>query len=180
MTPEILQKTASRIAAVALDVDGVLTGGEIILTPDGDELKFFNAKDGHGIRMLLKAGIAVAWITGRSSACNLRRAQDLGVTAVFQNTRDKLETLKGWLQSLGLDPEADLARVAYMGDDLPDLSVLNAVGLPSCPADAVSAVKAACTWVAPLPGGHGAVRALSDEILAAQAANKGDPAHAAP
>jgi 3-deoxy-D-manno-octulosonate 8-phosphate phosphatase (KDO 8-P phosphatase) len=156
----------SSIIAVALDVDGVLTQGEIILLPNGDELKIFNAKDGHGIRMLLKAGIHVAWITGRSSQCNLQRAEDLGVTSVFQNTRNKLETLQGWLSSLGFDPEADLARVAYMGDDLPDLSVLERVGLATCPADAVEAVKSVCHWIAPSAGGKGSVRALAEKVLA--------------
>ncbi|MEB3207006.1 MAG: hypothetical protein VKK59_06635 [Vampirovibrionales bacterium] len=161
--PEPLPK--NQIIAVALDVDGVLTQGEIILMPNGDELKIFNAKDGHGIRMLLKAGIAVAWITGRSSACNPLRARDLGVTAVFQETRNKLETLQSWLVSLGFDPQVDLARVAYMGDDLPDLGVLEKVGLATCPADAVAAVQSVCHWIAPYDGGRGAVRALADKIL---------------
>jgi 3-deoxy-D-manno-octulosonate 8-phosphate phosphatase (KDO 8-P phosphatase) len=166
-----MQKPPSKnqIIAVALDVDGVLTQGEIILMPNGDELKIFNAKDGHGIRMLLKAGIAVAWITGRSSTCNTLRACDLGVKAVFQNTRNKLQTLQSWLVSLGFDPHADLARVAYMGDDLPDLGVLEQVGLATCPADAVAAVQSVCHWIAPYAGGRGAVRALADKILLGEA-----------
>lgn len=154
----------SKIRLIALDVDGVLTRGDIMYTASGEELKAFNAKDGLGIGLAIKAGLQVALITGRESAIVSHRANELGIEHVYQNVKTKLPVLKTLVDTLGLS----MAEVAYMGDDLPDMPPLASVGLACCPNDAVDPVRAACHWVSRHCGGSGAVRELIDTLLAAQ------------
>lgn len=156
---------AESIRMVVLDVDGVLTDGSVLYggTHQG-ETKAFNIKDGLGIKRLLDHGIEVAIITGRSSEAVTRRMEELTVGIVLQGREDKRDALLEILKSRDIP----LTQIAYMGDDLPDLDPLRMVGLATCPSDAVSAVHDLADWVAPLPGGRGAVRALSDFILSAQ------------
>ena len=164
--PEEILLKAKEIRLIALDVDGVLTDGGIGFLSNGDEIKFFNAKDGQGLAMASRAGIPVALITARQSVMNERRAAELGIAYVFQNAKKKLPVLENLLLELNLTAQ----QVAYMGDDLPDIPVLEAVGLPSCPADAVIEVQTVCRngFIAPHLGGQGAVRALIDLILQAR------------
>ena len=124
----------SNIRLVALDVDGVMTDGRVTYTSDGQEIKSFNIKDGVGIKRLREAGIKTAIITGRSSPMVTRRATELGIDHVIQGREDKLHALKELLREIG----GTLADVAYMGDDLPDLAAIAAVGLGACPSDAVA------------------------------------------
>lgn len=168
--PELCQRVQN-IRLVALDVDGVLTGGEIILLPDGTDLKIFNAKDGLGIRRLIRAGIEVAFITGRKSTATANRAFELSVPHLFQNVRNKLAVAEDLLLSLNLGFE----NMAYMGDDLPDMPLLQAVGFSACPADAVIEVQNVCHWTSSCQGGQGAVRELADTIVYAQAALGSNP-----
>ena len=149
------------IRLLALDVDGVLTDGGIIYTADNVEIKQFNVKDGYGIVSLIKKGIPVAIITARTSQVVEARAKELGITHVYQGAKNKLETLQTLIEKLEIPIEA----VAYMGDDIPDLAVLQAVGLACCPADAVDTIKAACDWVTQSSGGRGAVREVCDAIM---------------
>ncbi len=155
---------ASQVNLIALDVDGVLTDGSVIYSNTGDELKAFNIKDGLAIKMAQRIGLQFAIITGRSSQLLERRAKELGIDLVIQGRSDKLSALNELLQELDMT----LAQVAYMGDDLPDLSAIEAVALGACPADAASEVVAAADWVATVNGGRGAVRELVEMLLSAR------------
>lgn len=163
MTGRAAQKAES-VTLVVLDVDGVMTDGTLVYRgatePEG---KTFNIKDGLGIKLLQRGGIEVAIITGRSSEAVERRAAELGISTVIQGREDKGAALAELLEARSQSG----ASVAYMGDDLPDLGALRLAGLATCPSDAVDLIKDNVDWVAPLPGGHGAVRALCDFILQA-------------
>ncbi|PLW82912.1 phenylphosphate carboxylase subunit delta [Kineobactrum sediminis] len=161
---ENLQLRAREIRLLALDVDGVLTDGGVIYSSDGAELKIFNIKDGIGIRLLQKAGVEVAIITGRHSEMVDRRAAELGIGKVIQGRADKLTALR----ELCLERDLQLAQCAYMGDDLPDLAAIKAVGLGLGVADAVAAVRNAADWCSLANGGAGAVREACEWLLNAR------------
>ena len=164
MTGRAAQKAES-IKLVALDVDGVMTNGTLFYRAMSEpETKSFNIKDGLGIKLLQRCDIDVAIITGRSSEALERRAAELGIATVIQGREDKSSALEELLRA----KELNAAEVAYMGDDLPDLGALRLAGLSTCPNDAVEAVRKCADWIAPLPGGTGAVRALADFILQSQ------------
>ena len=164
-----LTQRAQGIRLLALDVDGVLTQGEILYTSTGEELKAFNVKDGHGIALALHYGIQVALITGRKSPIISRRAQELGIRYVFEGIKQKTPVLQALVQTV----QCSLQHVAYMGDDTPDMGPLQLVGLASCPADAIEPVQQLCHYVSSRPGGQGAVRQLIDIILNAQGIQPG-------
>ncbi len=157
--------SARQVRMLIVDIDGVLTDGGLQFDNRGEELKTFNSLDGHGIRMLLNCGIEVAVITGRESGIVSHRMGDLGVRHIYQGYRDKLPAFKQLTQKTGLKPE----QIAYIGDDLPDLPVMQRVGLAIAVQNAHSFVKQHCDWVTTAPGGHGAVREVTDLILQAQA-----------
>ena len=156
---------AEQIKLVILDVDGVLTDGSVGYGPDGGgELKFFNVHDGAGLAMLRRAGIKVAWLTGRESNANRKRANELHIDLLQEGCRDKRSGVRELAAHFGILPE----ECAYLGDDLIDLAAMAAVGLPVAVGDAVSEVKAAAKWVLEKSGGHGAVREFSDRLLKVQ------------
>lgn len=159
-----LQERAARVRLLVLDVDGVLTDGRIYYGNDGEELKAFNIKDGLGIKLLQRAGIRVAIITGRQSEIVARRARELGIADVIQGREDKLEALRGLCRQQDLQVEA----CAYMGDDLPDLGAIHACGLGMTVADASHTVRQAADWLSTLDGGAGAVREACEFILSAR------------
>ena len=159
-----LQSKLKTIKLVALDVDGVLTDGRLVLGPEGREFKNFHARDGFGIRALLLSGIRVAVITGRESDVVKRRCERLGIKDVFQNVKKKADVLQELLKKHGI--EADEA--CFMGDDVNDLAPLKAVGLPVCPSNAADEVREACSYVATRKGGRGAVREMAEMILKTQ------------
>jgi 3-deoxy-D-manno-octulosonate 8-phosphate phosphatase (KDO 8-P phosphatase) len=158
-----LRRRLSRVRALVLDVDGVLTDGGMYYAAAGQELKRFDSKDGMGLRLLQEAGIAVAWVTAEKNEIVLRRAEKLKVRDVYVGVEDKLEAFEAFLSARGIAP----GEAAYMGDDLNDLGPLGAAGLPIAPADAVPAVRKAAAWVTARAGGHGAVREVCDAILSA-------------
>lgn len=160
-----IQERMRDIHLIALDVDGVLTRGDIIYTSSGDEIKVFNAKDGLGISLAIRNGLPIALITARESSIVTRRAEELGIPYVRQGAKNKLLALEALLTELSIDK----AQVAYMGDDLPDIPALEVVGLACCPNDAVDAVKAVSHWNSSKDGGCGAVRELVDKILSLKA-----------
>jgi 3-deoxy-D-manno-octulosonate 8-phosphate phosphatase (KDO 8-P phosphatase) len=163
MTPELIAN-AAKIRLAAFDVDGVLTDGGVIHGNTGEELKQFNIKDGLGIRLLQRDGIEVALITGRQSELVRRRAAELGIQHVVQGREDKLVALRELAAERGLS----LDQCSYMGDDLPDLSAIVAVGVGACPADAVTEVMTRADWSSPRPGGRGAVRDFCEFLLRAR------------
>jgi 3-deoxy-D-manno-octulosonate 8-phosphate phosphatase (KDO 8-P phosphatase) len=155
---------AQRIKLLALDVDGVLTDGAVTYTSAGEELKSFNIRDGLGIKLLQRAGIEVAIITGRGSPQVERRARELGIVALVQGREDKLTALNELCENHALA----LEECAYMGDDLPDLAAVRAAGLGLTVAGAAPAVSAAADWCATLGGGAGAVREACEALLDAR------------
>ncbi len=153
-----------KIKLLILDVDGVMTDGRIIFDSNGVESKFFNVKDGHGIKMLQRSGIEVGIVSGRQSQVVANRAKELGIDRVYQGSLDKLTPYRDILEKTGLADE----QVAYMGDDIIDLPVMRRVGFAAAPADALEYVLQHAHFVARNRGGWGAVREVCDLILTAQ------------
>lgn len=156
-----MNKIAAKIKALVLDVDGVLTDGSLTFDEEGKEYKTFNAKDGQGIVMLNKTGFVTAIITARENGTVRHRFKNLGMTKLYEGSKNKIASLKELMKEFNLQPE----EIAYMGDDLPDICVLKTVGLPCCPADATEEVKKYAKFVSSKNGGRGAVRELCDLIL---------------
>jgi len=154
----------SQIRLVAFDVDGVFTDGRFYLTDDGVESKSFNTQDGFGVRRLINAGIEVAVISGRQSGAVDHRMAELGVKHVVQGCRDKVAAL----ETLGTELGVSVAECAFVGDDIPDLPLLQAVGFSIAVANAVAVVREYCDHTTTAAGGSGAVREVCDLILAAQ------------
>lgn len=154
----------SAIRLVAFDVDGVFTDGRFYLSDDGVESKAFNTQDGFGIRQLINAGIDVAVISGRQSRAVERRMAELGVTHVVQGCKDKVAALGEIVETLGITT----GQCAYVGDDVPDLPLLNTVGYSIAVANAVLEVREQCDYTTSADGGHGAVREVCELILAAR------------
>ena len=149
------------IQIVVFDVDGVMTDGRVTYTSDGQELKSFCIKDGVGIKRLHDSGVRTAIITGRISPMVERRAQELGISHVIQGREDKLSALNELLEAVDVSVDC----VAYMGDDLPDLTAIKAAKIGACPSDASSAVMDQADWIASVAGGQGCVREFCDFLL---------------
>ena len=149
------------IRLLVMDVDGVMTDGKITYTSDGQELKSFNIKDGLGIKRAQASGIETAIITGRTSPMVERRARELGIAHLVQGREDKLAALSDLVDQMNLS----LDQVAYIGDDLPDLTAIEWVRLGACPADAAIEVKSKANWVSTRGGGDGCVRELCDLLV---------------
>ena len=154
----------SQISLVVLDVDGVLTDGRLWYGPDGESLKVFDVRDGHGIKNLVAAGIGVAVISGRRSGAVTARMRELGVSDVAQGVKDKARALAELLKRNAIEAK----RVACLVDDTPDLELMAAVGLPAAVADAHPEVLAAAQHVTRARGGRGAVREFCDWLVAAR------------
>jgi 3-deoxy-D-manno-octulosonate 8-phosphate phosphatase (KDO 8-P phosphatase) len=161
-----IARRAKPIKLIAMDVDGVLTAGEIILLESGEEIKFWNARDRLGLAVVRehKVPLSFAWITGRSSRAVSFAAEDLGVAHLVQKCADKRGALKAILDSRKIG----FHEAAFIGDDLIDLPVLRAVGLAACPADAAPDVRRHVHYVSPFGGGKGAVRDVLELVLRAQ------------
>lgn len=155
------RQRAARIKLLILDVDGVLTNGGLVLHDNGQESKVFHVHDGHGIRLLQRAGVEVALLTGRSSRVVTNRARDLGIKLVIQGSKDKLASYESILTQRQLDD----SEVAYVGDDLVDIPVLRRVGLAVAVAEATTPVHFHCHMTTRIGGGRGAVREVCDFLL---------------
>jgi len=151
----------ANIQLLVLDVDGVLTDGCIIVNADGSESKNFSVLDGHGIRMWQRAGLKVAFLSGRKSAPTEHRAGQLGVEHCIEDCHDKLPAVEKLLGQMGLSSD----NVAYIGDDLPDLPVIRYVGFCAAVANATDEVKQHADYVTSRRGGDGAVREVIEYIL---------------
>ena len=160
----MINEKAKMIQLLILDVDGVMTDGRIVMNDLGQEIKFFNVKDGHGIRLLLNTGIDVAIITGRTSETVRRRAADLGIPIVYQGIKDKESICKKIMEEMGLEKE----QVCCMGDDLPDIPMFKCAGLSVAVADAAYETRKSAVYVTKAPGGYGAVREMCEIILKAR------------
>ncbi len=160
MTKNRLQQ----IRLVLLDVDGVLTSGEIIYNDNGEQTKIFNVKDGLGIRLLKEAGIQVGIITGRSGKALRHRCDNLGIELIFDGIRNKDKAIDDIHADTGIAIEA----MAFVGDDLPDLPAMKKVGLAVAVGNADPLIQSHAHIVTQAPGGKGAVREISEAILKAQ------------
>ena len=159
MDKNLIEK-AKKIKAFVSDVDGVMTDSSITYDENGVEYKTFNAKDGQGIVNLKNSGFYTAIITARNNGTVRYRFEKLGVTKIYQGQKDKRTAFKEFLEEFNL--KAD--EVVYMGDDLPDICVLEQVGIAACPNDAVEEVKEICNFICEKNGGKGAVREVCDFI----------------
>jgi 3-deoxy-D-manno-octulosonate 8-phosphate phosphatase (KDO 8-P phosphatase) len=159
-----IYQLARAVRLAAFDVDGVMTDGRLYYSERGEELKVFDVRDGHGLKMLQVSGVKLALITSRSSRAVALRAQNLGIELVYQGVADKLTACRTLLAELGLDP----AAAAFMGDDYVDLPVMRGCGFACTVPDAPQAVRDAAHYVTRAAGGRGAVREACELILRAQ------------
>ena len=152
------------IKILILDVDGVLTDGRVIYTDSGEEIKRFDVRDGHGLKLLMRSGIEVILLTGRESKVVLHRARDLGIEHVYQKALNKIEVYKTIIAQRNLEDK----EVGFVGDDLVDLPVLRKVGFSAAVPDAVPEVKEIVDYITTKKGGEGAVREICELLLKAQ------------
>ena len=164
-----LYSRAKEVRLAIFDVDGVLTDGTLYYTDSGEELKAFNVRDGHGMKMLQSTGVTLAIITSRSSRSIERRAQNLGIDLLYQGAEDKLAAFHALLKRTG----QQAASCSYMGDDLVDLPVLTRAGLAATVPEAPAAVRQGAHHVTQAGGGRGAVRELCELIMHAQGTFEG-------
>jgi 3-deoxy-D-manno-octulosonate 8-phosphate phosphatase (KDO 8-P phosphatase) len=163
MKDRMLKERCLRLKLILSDVDGVMTDGSIFIMPDGQEARVFNVKDGYGIVMAHAAGIETGIITGRLSTVVTQRAATLGMSVV-KGSMDKASAFEEILAEKGLQPH----EVAYIGDDYPDLPVIQRAGLSAVPQDAPMALKEAAFMILENRGGRGALREFIESILRAR------------
>ena len=163
-SPPDLAERCAPIELLLVDVDGVLTDGVIALDDHGVETKHFHVRDGSALNLWRKSGKRAAILSGRWAPAVDRRAAELGIAPVIQGAAEKGPPFRALIRELGLDGR----QVCYVGDDLPDLPVLGAVGLAACPADAAAEVRAVAHFVTTAPGGKGAVREVVETVLKLQ------------
>lgn len=162
--PNDIREKAEKIKLLILDVDGVFTTGQVCLDKDGHEIKVFHSHDGYGIKNLQRQGIHVAIISGRNSKACEHRMKELGVTHIHQGIKQKLPVFESLLKELDLAP----SECGYVGDDVPDIPVMERVGLKVAVANATQPVKDIADWQTTIEGGRGAVREVCDLIIHAQ------------
>jgi len=152
------------ITTFVFDIDGVLTDGGVFVTETGDTFRQFNIKDGYAVQLAVKCGYNVCAISGAKSESTRYRMNRLGVHDVYVGSKDKVATFNQYIAHKNIDR----ATVMYMGDDIPDLNVMQLAGLPVCPADAVAEIKAISLYVSPVAGGKGCARDVIEKVLKVQ------------
>lgn len=159
-----IEAKAARVKLILLDVDGVLTDGQVAIHAEGTESKRFAIRDGIAMVWAQRAGLRIGLLSARHSATTVHRAAQLGVTLIHQGVSSKARSYQEIIEA----EQVSDAEVAYMGDDIVDLAVLGRVGLSTAPSDAVSEVRARVDWISERPGGDGAVRELIELVLKAK------------
>jgi 3-deoxy-D-manno-octulosonate 8-phosphate phosphatase (KDO 8-P phosphatase) len=154
----------SQVKAFIFDVDGVLTDGTLLALESGEQVRSFNIKDGFAIRHAIRQGFRVAIISGRQEEGVRKRLLSLDVTDIYLGVPDKVLVFEAYLTKYNLAP----AQIAYMGDDVPDLEVMQACGVAACPEDAAPDVIWVANYISGKPGGKGAVRELIEAVLKVQ------------
>lgn len=162
LTGNELKTRILNLKLIIFDVDGVLTDGRIYYLPDGSEIKVFHVHDGLGLKQLQQSGIKTAVISGRGGAAVAKRLQELGIDDITLNCSNKIAIFKQLLAKYNLSAE----QVAYVGDDIPDLEIMQQVGLAITVPNAHAAIKAIAHWQTQLAGGHGAIREVTDQLMA--------------
>ncbi|MDR1683718.1 MAG: HAD hydrolase family protein [Candidatus Symbiothrix sp.] len=153
-----------KIRAIVFDVDGVLSPDFIPLHPSGEPMRIINTKDGYAMQLAIKQGIILGIITGGETSAVRKRFESLGFQYVYLKARYKMNEFRDFLQKTGLQPE----EVCYVGDDIPDYEIMEIVGLPACPADAVPEIKAVSKYISLKNGGQGVGRDVIEQVLKAQ------------
>ena len=161
---QVNREKLKNIKLLLLDVDGVLTDGKIVYTDSGEQIKAFDVKDGHGLKLLMRSGAEVVLITGRESKVVLHRARDLGIQEVYQKVTHKIEIYEKILKEKNLED----IHVGFVGDDLIDIPVLKRVGFSAAVEDAIPEVKEIVDYVTSKKGGEGAVREVCELLLKSQ------------
>ena len=160
---DVIEKAKS-IRIVIFDVDGVLTDGTLYFTDSGEEIKAFNSRDGHGMKMLKASGVELAIITARESRSVKLRAENLNITLLYQGEKNKLKVFESLVTKLKID----MSSCAYVGDDLIDLPVMTRCGLSICVPSSPILVKKHAHYVTNSEGGQGAVREVCEMIMRSQ------------
>lgn len=151
----------SNINTFIFDVDGVMTSGIVLLSPGGEMLRSMNVKDGYALQLAVRKGYQIIIISGGSCESVRHRFQLLGIDEVYLSVGNKLKLFEKLLSDNKLDP----VRVLYMGDDIPDFKVMNKVGVPACPANAVEEIKAVSKYISSFEGGNGCVRDVIEQVM---------------
>ena len=159
-----IESLFSNITTFIFDFDGVMTDGTVFCDFEGHPLRATNVKDGYALQLASKLGYNVAVISGAVCPSTIVRMNSLGVTDVFTGIPNKVLKLNEYMGAKGLKPE----EIVFMGDDIPDLRVMQCVGLPACPADAVPEVQKISKFISERPGGKGAVRDIIERVLKVQ------------
>lgn len=146
------------------DIDGVMTSCHILVTTQGELLRTMNVRDGFAIKQALKQGFRICIITGGNNQGAKIRFEDLGVTDIYMGNNDKIKPFTAYVNKYGINPE----NILYMGDDIPDVAPMKAVGVPTCPQDACPEVKKIAIYVSHLNGGYGCVRDVIEQVLKVQ------------
>ncbi len=154
----------TEIKAFVLDVDGVMTDGQLLLTEDGNYLRSFNIRDGYAIRKAIEEGFKITVISGGKSLGVQKRLSDLGLKDIYLGVNDKLPVLLQWMQKEGIDSN----QLAYMGDDILDLPCYAHAALKACPQDAAPEIRSICNYISGYHGGKGCVRDLIEKIMKSQ------------
>lgn len=156
-----LLKQFKSVTTFVFDVDGVLTDGSLLILPGGIMARRMNVKDGYALQLAVKRGYNVIVISGGQSEEVKERLKRLGITNVFMQVADKINVLTELLKQLSIKWN----EVLFMGDDIPDLDVMKAAGLPCCPIDAVQEIKELATYISPIKGGYGCCREVIEKVL---------------
>ncbi|MFM6975899.1 MAG: KdsC family phosphatase [Sphingobacteriaceae bacterium] len=154
----------SQIKAFIFDVDGVLTDGTVHVTETGEQLRRFNIKDGYALQLAIKRGFQIAIISGGRSQSVVSRLKGLGIQDIYIGVESKIDAYDEFLLTYDLSSD----DILYMGDDIPDLQVMQKVGLPTCPADAAEEIKAISQYISPKKGGEACVRDVVEKVLKVQ------------
>lgn len=154
----------AKIKHFVLDVDGVLTSGELLLLESGEMVRTMHVKDGYAMQLAVKKGYTFYIISGANSGPALQRLQKLGIVNIHMGIADK----QNFLQSMIVNNRLSADEILYMGDDIPDLEAMNLTGLPCCPADAVNDIKRVSKYISPVKGGMGCVRDVIEKTLRVQ------------
>ena len=159
-----LKEIASKIKLLLTDVDGVLTDGGVYYGPEGEVMKRFNIRDGMGVERLRAVGVEVGVITGENSPAVIRHAEKLQITIVALGCKDKVGKLCEIMEEFGYREE----EIAYIGDDVNDLEVMQRVALPATPSDGLPQIQEIALYICSKPGGNGAFRELAEMVIAAR------------
>lgn len=158
------EKILKNVTTFIFDYDGVMTDGTVYMDSNGDPLRTSNVKDGYALQLASKLGYHLAVISGAVVTNITKRLNALGVQDVFTGIPDKVVKLEEYMEQYGLNPE----QIVYVGDDIPDLPVMQRVGVPACPSDAAPEIQQICKYISNRPGGRGCVRDIIEQTLKVQ------------